>query len=319
MTDLSIIIVNYNTKKMLYDCVRSIVAQTGACTYEIIVFDNNSGDGSADAVEAEFDCVRMIRSRENLGFARANNLAVMKADGDRLLLLNPDTIVFDRAVERLNDFANQFPHAKIWGGRQLFEDGSLDHNCCRRFLNLWSLFCFAFGLAHAFPKNAVLNSELYGGWRKDCVRPVEVIAGSFLLINRSLWEALNGFDPIYFMYGEEVDLCRRAIAHGATPMFDPRSTIIHYGGRSETSAADRRIKLLKGHITFIKRHWHGPKLFWGLRMFRILPLLRSIIYRAASYVRPEHCSNAETWSRVWQARAIWMDGYSASDHDRGER
>lgn len=295
--------------------MRSIITQTRKCSYEITVFDNNSTDGSADAVEAEFHCVRVFRSRENLGFARATNLAAREAKGRHLLLLNPDTLILDGAVETLNDFADQFPHSEIWGGRTLFEDGSLDYNCCCRYLNLWSLFCFVFGLAHAFPKNAILNSELYGGWERDSVRPVDVVSGSFLLINRSLWEALKGFDPIFFMYGEEVDLCRRAITLGAKPMFSPHATIIHYGGRSETSIVDRRIKLLKGHVTFVRRHWRGAKLSWGLTLFRAFPILRSVLYRVASFVRPEHHANAEMWRRVWEARTAWTGGYPAPDND----
>ena len=306
MIDVSIIIVSYDTKKMLCDCVRSIIAQTDECTYEITVIDNDSDDGSADAVQAEFKRVQVIRTGENCGFGRASNWAAKDAKGRRILLLNPDTIVIDKAIDRLNGFANQYPNAKIWGGRTFLEDGSLDQRCCRRHLNLWSLFCFVFGLAYAFPKKAVLNSEL--------ARLVDVVTGSFLLIDRALWEALNGFDPIYFMYGEEIDLCRRATTHGATPMFSPHAALLHYGGRSETSAVDKRIKLLKAHITFIKRHWRGTTLFWGLVLFRILPLPRKILYHAASNIRPKYRSNAETWGHVWQVRNIWMNGYSALDN-----
>jgi glycosyltransferase involved in cell wall biosynthesis len=142
MIDVSIIIVSYDTKKMLRDCVRSIIAQTDECTYEITVIDNDSDDGSADAVQAEFKRVQVIRTGENCGFGRASNWAAKDAKGRRILLLNPDTIVIDKAIDRLNGFANQYPNAKIWGGRTFLEDGSLDQRCCRRHLNLWSLFCF---------------------------------------------------------------------------------------------------------------------------------------------------------------------------------
>src|SRR5690606_9249085 len=118
---LSIIVVSYNTRGLTCECIRSVFDQTKRDAFELMVLDNASTDGSADAIEAEFaDRVRLIRSRQNLGFAGGNNRAAETATGDYLLLLNPDTVVLDHAIDRLLDFAARTPDAGIWGGRTLF-------------------------------------------------------------------------------------------------------------------------------------------------------------------------------------------------------
>ena len=143
---LSVLIASYNTREMTLACLRSISAEAGSDDFEVIVVDNGSADGSAAAVEAECPAVKLIRSTENLGFARANNLAALRAAGSFILLLNSDTLVRDLAIDRLVAFANANPQAGIWGGRTVFADGSLNPKSCWRFMSLWSLFAQAVGL-----------------------------------------------------------------------------------------------------------------------------------------------------------------------------
>ena len=150
---------------MTLECLRSIVRETRAHAYEIIVVDNRSSDGSADAIASEFPHIQLIRSEENLGFARACNLAATLARGEMLLLLNPDTVVLDQAIDRLLEFAEAEPRAGIWGGRTLFADGSLNPTSCWGKMTLWSLVSMAVGLKVLFPKSEFFNSEGYGQWR----------------------------------------------------------------------------------------------------------------------------------------------------------
>ena len=128
---LSILVVSYNTRAMTLDCLRSVVAETRT-PYELIVLDNASADGSAEAVAAEFPQARLIASPENLGFAEGNNVAAQEARGEYLLLLNPDTLVLRGSLDRLLDFARAEPGAGIWGGRTLFADGRLNPSSCWR-------------------------------------------------------------------------------------------------------------------------------------------------------------------------------------------
>src|SRR5262245_33862701 len=199
--DLSIVIVSYNTRDLTVACLRSIDAQTQNVGYEVIVVDNDSMDGSAKAIAHEFPHFRLIPLNHNIGFAAANNLATKEARGCRILLLNPDTIILDHAIDNLMAFADQTRSCQLWGGRTLFENGSLDPTSCWRDMSLWSLTCFSFGLTYLAPKSSVLNPESYGDWKRDTVREVDIVTGCFLLIDRQLWERLRGFDPAFFMYG----------------------------------------------------------------------------------------------------------------------
>src|SRR5262245_16826178 len=150
--ELSILVISYNTAEMTLACLDSVAAETRETAYEIIVVDNASSDGSADAVAAAHPEIRLIRSDENMGFARANNVAAKTAKGDVLLLLNPDTVVLDGAIDRLVAFAKARPKARIWGGHTVFGDGSPNPSNCWRRMDLWNLLCRATGLTGLFPE-----------------------------------------------------------------------------------------------------------------------------------------------------------------------
>ncbi|KAB2846675.1 MAG: glycosyltransferase family 2 protein, partial [Hyphomicrobiaceae bacterium] len=230
---VSIIVVSYNTKSETLACLASVAKETPALAHELIVVDNNSPDGSAEAIAQACPGARLHALKDNLGFARANNLAALEARGEYLLLLNPDTVVLDRAIERLAAFAENTPGAGIWGGRTLFGNLKLDPTSAWRRMTPWSLFCRASGLSAALPRSRFFNSEEMPDWDRSSEREVDIVTGCFLLIRRELWQRLGGFDPVFFMYGEEADLCLRARQMGARPRITPTSTIIHLGGASE--------------------------------------------------------------------------------------
>ena len=309
--DVTIIIVSYNTREMTVECIRSILKQTLSVRYEVIVVDNSSTDGSAEAIRNNFPSIKLIPSPENLGFARANNLAAMHARGRRLLLLNPDTVIMDHAIDRLDAFARSNPTCRIWGGRTVFADGSLNPQSCWRRMTLWSLFCNATGF-NTLKQNSLFNSEGYGGWKRDTVRAVDIIVGCFLLIDKDLWEELHGFDPVYFMYGEEADLCQRARRVGARPTITPTATIIHYGGASETDKAEQRIKVLASKVTLIRRHWSASSAFAGRLLLLMSALVRLVSYSVfgALLGRSKFQRNAQTWREVWRNRHRWINGWS---------
>lgn len=301
---LAILIISYNTREMTLACLRSVVEQTAFGTYEVIVVDNQSKDGSADAITAEFPQFTLIRSAENLGFARANNLAALEARSEFLLLLNPDTLVLDRAIDRLVEFALQRPEAEIWGGRTVFGDGSLNPASCWSQQTLWSVFCVASGLSSVFRRSTLFNPEGLGGWNRDSVRQVDIVSGCFLLVRRELWERLGGFDPSFFMYGEEADLCLRAGRVGARPVVTPAATIVHYGGASERVRADKMVRLLNAKVRLIRRHWPRALVGPGVRLFALWPLTRMIGWRLISPIRSG--DGAATWGEVWRRRAEWL-------------
>lgn len=304
---VSIIVVSYNTREMTLACLRSVFEQTAAGTFEVIVVDNVSSDGSADAIAAEFPQVKLIRSESNLGFAGGNNLAAKDAVGDYVLLLNPDTLVLDRAIERLIAFADEHPSAGIWGGRTLFADGTLNPASCWGRQSLWSVFCFASGLSSMFRNVPFFDPEGYGGWPRDTVRQVDIVSGCFLLTRRTTWDQLGGFDPAFFMYGEEADLCLRARRIGCRPVVTPVATIIHYGGASEKVRADKMVRLLGAKVRLIRRHWSSWRASIGVPMFALWPLTRAVVWTCVSWLPKRGAPEAAaSWRSVWKRRREWL-------------
>jgi GT2 family glycosyltransferase len=303
----SILVISYNTRDMTLACLRSVIAQTQT-PHEIIVLDNASTDGSAAAIAAEFPGMTLLADTQNHGFARANNIAAKHAKGEFLLLLNPDTVVLDGALDRLMAFAQRVPEARIWGGRTVFADGSPNPASCWRRMDLWNLFCRATGLTGIFRNSPLFNSEAYGGWDRMSEREVDIVTGCLLLISRKDWESLGGFDPAFFMYAEEADLCLRArTAIDARPRVSPEVVIVHHGGASEKVRADKTVRLLRAKRELIHRHFPAWQQPIAKALFDVVPATRSIAFDVISRLglRSNASESAGVWTEVWKRRSEW--------------
>jgi len=307
----SVLIVSYNTREMTQACLESVFAQALSDDFEVIVVDNASGDGSAEMVNRVFPQVTLLAEKINHGFAEGNNLAAKMAGGQYLLLLNPDTVVLDHALDRLVQFAEDEPGAGIWGGRTVFADGTLNPTSCWRRPTPWNLVCRVLGLSALFPRSAIFNSEAYGGWPRDSVRQVDIVTGCLFLIRREFWERLGGFSPDFFMYGEEADLCLRARKAGCRPMITPEATIVHYGGASEKTRAGKLIKLFAAKMELVRRHWP----FWQRPLGSAL-MVSWVFSRYAGFGLAARLSRgekwreqADAWREAWHRRATWFSGY----------
>ncbi|WP_095012026.1 glycosyltransferase family 2 protein [Tsuneonella mangrovi] len=305
---VSVMLVNWNTREMTLDCLRTVFAQTTEMPFEVIVVDNGSSDGSVEAIAADFPQVELMAEAKNHGFALATNLSVARARGHYVLLLNTDTLVLDHAIDRLVAFAERQPDAKIWGGRTLFADRTLNPTSCWGRITPWSVTCMATGLAKLFPGSALFNPEAIGGWQRDTERSVDIVQGSFLLIEKTFWDELGGFDPAFFMYGEEADLCARARASGASPMVSPEATIIHYGGASTALFADRIVYVLGARIGLIDRHFPHWLKGYGRIMTLFWAAWRAALYHLAALFIPRFRERATQWSNAWRRRAEWRRG-----------
>ena len=300
---LSILVVSYNTCELTVACIRSVVAETSGADYEILLVDNASSDGSPEQVAGLFPAARVIRSQTNLGFARANNRAAHIAKGTWLLLLNPDTVILDRAIEKALAFASQQEHEVIVGGRTLFPDGRLNPLSCHDRPTPWSILCAGLGLSRVFPRSKLFNSEAIGNWQRDSVRAVDAVSGCFLLIQKRTWERLRGFDESFFMYGEETDLCLRAKEIGIKCIICPAATLVHLGGASERLRADKMVRLLNAKVRLVKRHWRWPWRSVGHHLVLLWPLSRVLAYQAARLLRHPKSATLEPWVEVWSRRA----------------
>lgn len=306
MVNVTIIIVSYNTKEMTLECIHSVYEQTSGISFEVIVFDNDSSDGSAEAIEELFPQIRLIKSPDNLGFAKANNEASQLASGQYLLLLNPDTIILDGAIQKLYAFALRRPEHRIYGGRTLFADHSLNPTSCWRQQNLWGLTCYSLGLSSIFKGSTLLNPGGYGSWLRDREREVGLVSGCFLLIDRVLWDKLRGFYPDFFMYGEDADLCLRGMANGARPVMTPDAEIIHYGGASEKVRADKVVRLLRAKEDLLKHHWGEVSKKIGVSLLSMGVFNRMFAFRLLKWVFPKRFKvAADNWREVWARRKEW--------------
>ncbi len=308
--EVTVIIVSYNTRDLTLKCLETLFAETHEARCHVVVLDNASSDGSAEAVAEAYPQVELIASAENHGFAKANNLVAAEARTEWLLLLNPDTEVHSGAIDALLAFARSNPQAGITGGRTVFPDGSLNIASCWMRMTPWSLFCITTGLTAAFRGSELFNPEGMGSWQRDTVREVDIVVGCFLMIPRQLWSDLDGFDLKYFMYGEEADLCLRAKARGYQPMVTPDAQIMHLVGASSAKVARKVVMVAKARVTLMEDHWPswqlplGKALMWSWAALRVtatrtLRLTGQAKFRQAS----------EKWEDIWRERRDWMTSY----------
>jgi hypothetical protein len=308
--DLSILIVSYNTREQTLACLDSIFRQTPAGAVEVIVVDNASSDSSAEAIAARWPRATLIRSARNLGFAAANNLAATQARGRMLLLLNPDTVLHDRCLQYAVGFADRMGPKSIVGGRTFFADGSLNPASCHGKPGLWSLFCAASGLMSLFRNTRLFDPESLGRWARDTVREVDIVSGCFLLIHRTFWDRLGGFDPAFFMYGEDADLCARAWADGGRCVICPDATLIHHGGASEPVRADKLVRLFSAKAMLFRKHWTPAKAVVGTMALDAWAATRTVACAAFGTVRPASRRSMKVWASVFARRGEWRPGWS---------
>jgi GT2 family glycosyltransferase len=255
---LSIIIVNWNTCEMLASCLQSVQESlarfplAAGAAAEILVVDNASRDGSAAMLQARFPDVRLIHNRFNVGFACANNKAIVQSQGEYILLLNPDTVVHDDGLAQLVQFLDAHPQAGVAGSRLLNPDGSLQVSCAPfptlsrelwRMLHLDRLSAYGVCAMHR--------------WSLEQPRQVDAVQGASLLVRRALLDQVGLLDEEYFMYTEEIDLCYRIHRAGWQIYWVPASRVTHYGGQStRLVASDMFLHLYLSKVQYVRKH-HG--------------------------------------------------------------
>lgn len=316
--ELSVLVVSYQTRELTLACLRSLLEETRAVEMEVLVLDNDSSDGSADAIAEEFPDLTLFALKENLGFGAANNYLAERARGQRLLLLNPDTVVLHGAVDNLWHFANSHAKANLWGGRTLFGDHSLNPSSCWGAPTPWSALSLGLGLARAFPRSPIFHPEGLGAWKRDSVREVPIISGCFLMIDAALWHDLDGFHADFFMYGEDADLCLRAGAHGARPLITPEATIIHYGGASERGVrAGKMIRLFTAKAQLYRKFWGGLSGRFGLYTLDLWTLVRCFAFWVLSLVGKGSPASRESWQEIWRGRSAWHQAFRSTQPYKG--
>lgn len=260
--DVTIVIVNWNTREILRDCLRSVYQNAGLLDFDVIVVDNASSDGSVEMIQTEFDKVQLIANSDNRGFATANNQGIAVATGRYVLLLNSDTIVLDGALVKSVAFADAHPDAAVVGCRVLNRDLSMQPTCFM-YPSVLNLAIAVPYLNRLFPRNRVFGREAMTWWDRDDVRDVEVVTGCFMLVRREALDRVGPMDADYFMYGEETDWCWRFRRAGWRLMFTPSGEIIHLGGQSTAQVKPRMLLQLRSGVLLFFRKQRSRPAYWA--------------------------------------------------------
>jgi len=271
--DVSVIIVNYNTKELLQNCIQSVIEKTRDVHYEIIVVDNASIDGSTEMVKSLFPTVKLIIEKNNLGFGRANNIAAQIAEGNYLFLLNSDTLLINNAIKILVDFLDHNADAGICGGQLFNQNISLATSFQKlpSLIEEWKV-CYAPFLLQK--KQPVYSSPAKVGF----------ISGADLMIRKTLFDQLHGFDPHFFLYFEETELTYRVKRQNYTVWFVPDAQIIHLGEQSGEPDAQKINKWTFAE-TWYSRFLYAYKTTgisnarWVYTIHRIKGILAQILFR----------------------------------------
>ncbi len=310
MTDVSVVVVLYRSREHIVPCMEAI--ENADAEMEIIAVDNASPDDSAEVLAAAFPDVRIVTSPTNLGFAGGVNLGASQGSGRYVLLLNPDTVARPGAIDALVEFADANPAHRCYGGRTVTRGGDVDPRSVWGLPSRWSHLTFAVGLSTVFHGSRLFDPESMGGWQRDDVREVGAISGGFQLIDRTLWDQLDGLDESFFMYGEDIDFALRAREIGAKPVLVPDAELIHDVGASSTSA-DKRVMVMRGKVELARRRWSGLS-----RWFTVGCLLAGTALRGPGsrlVARLVRRQAGEGWNEAWQRRSEWREGWSASEID----
>jgi len=231
--DLSVIVVSYNTRQLLDDCLHSLYsADAPSGGLEIIVVDNASADGSGDMVRRKYPQARLIASPDNRGYSAANNLGSAAAKGEFLLFLNSDTVISQRALTEPLAYMRAHPQTGALTVRLVYPTGERDPDNHRGFPTPWNAFCHFTLLSRLFPHSPRFNGYFRTYEDFSQIHPVPVIAGSYMMMPRALDRLLGGWDETYFFYGEDIDYCYRIHEAGCQIIYYPLVEVLHYKGAS---------------------------------------------------------------------------------------
>ncbi|MEP6585045.1 MAG: glycosyltransferase [Ginsengibacter sp.] len=283
---LSVIIVNFNVKYFLAQCLCSVDKAMADIDGEIIVIDNNSTDGSKDFFQNKFSDVKFIWNDENAGFAKANNEALKFASGDYILFLNPDTIVPEDCFEKCISFIQSKKDLVAVGLKMLDGSGTFLKESKRAFPSpMTSLFKLS-GLSNIFPKSKTFSNYHLGHLDKNKTHEVDVLAGAFMMIPKKILDVVGFFDEKFFMYGEDIDLSYRIQEAGFKNFYFADTTIIHFKGESTKKGGLNYVKMFyKAMSVFVQKHYGGTKAGVFNFLIQAAIYLRAGLAAIAQFVR----------------------------------
>lgn len=253
---LSIIIVNYNVKYFLEQCLHSVRKAISSMDAEVFVVDNNSVDGSVEMLNQKFPEVKLIANKDNVGFSKANNQAIIESSGGYVLLLNPDTVVEDDTFKKVVQFMDEHPDAGGLGVKMVDGKGKFLPESKRGLPTPSVAFFKVFGFSKILPKSKLFGKYHLGYLDKEKIHAVDILSGAFMLLRKSVLDKTGLLDETFFMYGEDIDLSYRIIKAGYKNYYFPNTRIIHYKGEStKKGSVNYVVVFYKAMIIFARKHF----------------------------------------------------------------
>ncbi len=281
--NLSIIIVNWNTRDLLLQCVRSIIGTAKISNFEIIVVDNNSSDDSCSAIQNAFPQIRLIKNELNLGFAKANNIGIRQSSGKYLALINSDIELLPDCLDSLYGYMESNPNVGIAAPKILNPDGTYQLTC-RKFPSLWNDFVEALMIHSLVPGLKHFSGELINLDHQKEPYVTDLVGGCFLFIRRQTLDSIGLLDEQFFFYGEDKDLCWRSWKAGWPIIYVPSATAIHYGGASSSKIPEKfNQELQRAQLQFWKKHC-SPFRQYCFLCIRYLNLIRRVGFCSIAYL-----------------------------------
>lgn len=261
---LSVVIVNYNVKYFLEQCLHSLEQAAMGIDHEVIVIDNASTDGSTEYITARFPKVKWMACRENNGFSKGNNIAIAHAKGEYILMLNPDTIVTKEAIEGCIAFMDNNADAGACGVYMLRTDGTFAPESRRALPTPFVAFCKMSGLSNLFPKSRTFGRYYMQYLDKEETNPIEIISGAYMMLRHKTIKKTGALDEDFFMYGEDIDLSYRILKSGYRNYYLPLR-ILHYKGESTNKSSYRYVHTFyRAMQLFFKKHYSHYSLIVSL-------------------------------------------------------
>jgi GT2 family glycosyltransferase len=280
--DVSIIILNWNTRELTLECLRSIVAQKGIHTQEIILVDNGSTDGSQEAVRAAFPDVRVIENGTNYGFAKGNNIGILNSKGRYICLVNSDARLLENCLDQLIVFMDANPNIGLAGPKILYPDLTIQDSC-RKFPSLWNNLSPALGLDKLFKNVAFFSGQHLSYFKHDTVRLVDYVAGCVMMVRRKAIDEVGLLDERFFIYHEEVDWCKRLNSSAWKVIFYPEAAAVHHHAASASKDPIRfTFEFQKSSLQYWEKHYTFMHVL-AIRSVFILHHIFRLIARSAVY------------------------------------
>jgi GT2 family glycosyltransferase len=313
---LSVVIVSWNTKKLVLQCLESLESTRSHLPVEIILVDNASSDGTAETVCEQFPHVRLVQNESNLGFAKANNIGMSFSSGKYVCLVNSDVVVPEGCLEKMLDYMDKHPDIGMLGPKMVLPDGTIGQSCVR-FPTVWTWFCNALALDSIFKGTRLSGDFILRNYDHNKIQDVDVLTGWFWMVRREASDQVGVLDDRFFMYGEDIDWPKRFHEAGWRVVFYPEAEAIHHCGASTDRAPTRfYVEMNRANLQYFRKHHGWPKVivFWLTMLLH--QILRVIGYGFVYFLKQsDRPATAFKVQRSW-ACIRWLAGRNPVEHAR---